>query len=104
MAKKDFSSTISGVDAFFSGTAAEPMATVEEPKVVAPVQAYVPQSEATQEERSVGKHARETYVFTLHLPKQWKEILSDAAWERRMSVTGLLVQILGDWLKAQRKI
>ena len=108
MAKKDFSKTITGVDAFFStATPAEPSVQEDIKPISEPVpSAHVEeiQTITSTETHTPARHGRSTYVFTLHLPKEWKDILADAAWERRMSVTGLLVEIIGNWLKAQKKI
>lgn len=103
MAKKDFKQSFSGVDAFFSSASQGEVPVTETQKPISqpqPMQSVEP----VEEPRSNGKHARPTYIFTLHLPKEWKDILADTAWERRNSVTGLLVEIIGEWLKAHNKI
>lgn len=102
MAKKDFTQNIQGADAFFSNVTlnAEPAA----PAVpIAPATPVTPEIVPAVRPVKGRKPARATYVFTLHLPVEWKDYLADKAWEKRMSVTGMLNEIIGDWIEKEER-
>lgn len=100
MPKKDFTQDIQGTDAFFSNISinrAEPAPVKKTERVV--------MAEPKVEEAPVkidGRRARKgapSFMFSLKLPLDWKETLADEAWKRRMTVTGLINAIIGEWIE-----